>query len=277
MILLNDIVWYDVPRKCLPGKGRPTSCSLSSFLLPEVLQHDLKGAAARGRDVQLLHGLQKPKYDAYSSSGWQGHDWQCWTCQAWRAGEPEEEEVSWDARAGCEEARLRSHLHISSPYHRISWNIISIWFDILCSSLCFRSHVLWRVSRYIMWYHCSWYQMIYRDIAVCVLGLGPWSGGVISCVIMRYHVGWTAWSARLKFGVISYYIILYHVSISCPYIIKNVRWYWMILNDTKSRRKKDDMSIYHVSSRDNDISIHMCRWQWYTMIHNDRNVICDDI
>ena len=53
--------------------------------------------------------------------------------------------------------------------------------------------------------------MIYRDITVC--GLGAWAvvGGMISYDIMRYHVGWTAWSARFELGVISSYIII----ISC--------------------------------------------------------------
>ena len=54
-----------------------------------------------------------------------------------------------------------------------------------------------------------------------VWGLGLWSGGMTSYDIMRYHVGWAAWSSRFEFGDISLYIIIYHVSISCPYIIKN--------------------------------------------------------
>ena len=44
-----------------------------------------------------------------------------------------------------------------------------------------------------------------------VWGLGLWSGGMISCDIIRYHVGWTTWSMIFEFGDISSYII----NISC--------------------------------------------------------------
>ena len=108
-------------------------------------------------------------------------------------------------------------------------------------------------------------------------GLGLWSGDMISCDIMWYHVGSGTWRSRLELDVISYYII----NISCVGIRslyhqeREMRWH-MIAHDTTSRRKKDDIPIYHVSPRDmiycdidNDTQWYTMIATWYVMIYND--------
>ena len=177
----------------MQGKARPTPCSLSSLLLHQVLHRVLKEAAGRQGRMQLLHGLQKPTYKASSSCGWPGPDWASSggapRCQA---RPPCAEEVRWDSTdIPClpqsmlrrSQAAMRQgprHFHsinISSPYHR--YLVLISVFSYSC------------IMSYIMMYHDSWYDMIYRDIEVCVVGAWAVVGGhditwyhVISCDIM---------------------------------------------------------------------------------------------
>ena len=159
---------------------------------------------------------------------------------------------------------LPTHLHIIE-YHHIS-------FDILGSSLCSCIRVSWRVSRCIMWYHDSWYYMIYRDITVCALGAWAVVGGrhdimwyhVISCRVEGVELEVRFWR----------YIIIYHHYIMCPYHVHvssktrhEITWY----NMTKEKRWYKRYI--------------MCRrGTWYMrymmmihMIHDDTTKIYDDI
>ena len=125
------MILIDVRRRCLQGKGRPQACSLSSFLLRELLQDDLKDTSGRRRRLQLLHGLRTPKDNwarascyygiwgpdcggDHGSCGWQACgaapvSWGSPPCQA-QPGDGEE--------VSCHGATK------SSPYHRISSYII---------------------------------------------------------------------------------------------------------------------------------------------------------
>ena len=127
------------------------------------------------------------------------------------------------------------------------------------------------ISWDIMWYHVSWYHMIYRDITVC--GLGAWAvvGGddIIWYHAISCRVGGVEFEVRIW-----RYIIIYH-HISCVDIMsiyhqkrdmistwydtqQNKRWYI----DISCVDEKHDISWY---------------WRWYTMIYHDSNMICNDI
>ena len=139
---------------------------------------------------------------------------------------------------GCQAISISSNIiSISYQYHSIS-----------CAHLCvlvFVYHVIYHViSCGIMNHDITWYIVISHFV---FWGLGPWSGGMISCDIMWYHVGWTAWSSRFDFGVISLYIII----ISCVGIMSIYHQKRdMIWHDMAPSQKKDDILIYHVSTRD---------------------------
>ena len=67
--------------------------------------------------------------------------------------------------------------------------------------------------------------------------------------------------------------LLYHVSVSCPYIIKNARWDW---HDMTWSPKKDEIELYHVLARDmiyhdlvDDIQWYIMREAWYMMIYHE--------
>ena len=105
--------------------------------------------------------------------------------------------ISHACRRACDEARLpwgKAHADsIASIYHL---HII----DILCSYLCFRIRVSCHISWCIMIHDMTWYIVISKFV---LWGLGLWSGDMISCDIMWYHVGSGTWRSRLELGVIS--------------------------------------------------------------------------
>ena len=86
-------------------------------------------------------------------------------------------------------------------YHSISWAHLCV--------LVFVYHDVYHyISCGIIIHDTTWYIVISQFV---LWGLGLWSGDMISCDIMWYHVGWRAWSSKSDFGVISSYIIIYHV------------------------------------------------------------------
>ena len=150
-------------------------------------------------------------------------------------------------RAGCEEARLCHKAAKSSPYHWISFPYHS-YHSISCA------HLWVLVFVYHIGYHVISCDIMNHDITVCVLGAWAVVGGMISCDIMWYHVGWTAWSARFEFGVISCYIII----ISCVGIMslyhqgREMRLTWYDMEPPKRW--------------DRVISFMCLRGTWYIMI-----------
>ena len=156
----------------------------------------------------------------------------------------------------------------SSPYHlHISSNII-IYHSISWAHVCVLVYVYHDVSCDIMFYDITWYIVISQFV---VWGLGLWSGGMISCDIIRYHVGWTTWSMIFEFGDISSYII----NISCVGIMSMYHQERdMISTWYHKERKKRWYSDISCVDEGHDISWY---WRWYTMIYHDSDMIYDDI
>ena len=69
--------------------------------------------------------------------------------------------------------------------------------------------------------------------------------------MISHDVGSGTWRSRLELGVRSFYIIIIScVSIRSLYHQEREMIWHMIAHDIKSRRKKDDIPLYHVSPRD---------------------------
>ena len=138
-------------------------------------------------------------------------------------------------------------------YHSISWAHRCV--------LVFVYHDVYQdVSCGIMINDTTWYIVISQFV---LWGLGLWSGDMISCDIMWYHVGWRAWSSKSDFGVISSYIII----ISCVGIMSLYHQKRdMRSHDITWRRKKDDTSDISCVDEGHDIWDTWSWYTWYTMI-----------